>query len=180
MTETRKGDWIQLSSGGQFWPFDPRPEEINIHDIAHALSNLCRFGGHCTRFYSVAEHSILVSRQCPRELRLAGLLHDASEAYLVDIPRPIKRSLVGYIDMEAAIQGVINSKFGLDFIMPREVHEADDAVLCAEAFQIMHNPLNWFGGEAPMPAPVIIRGYAPLVARGAFLAEYSKITGKCS
>ena len=87
----RVGDWIQTMSGVIFYPLDPRPEEIRIEDIAHALSHQCRFAGHCREFYSVAEHSVRVSRELPQEFMLWGLLHDASEAYLVDLPRPIKR-----------------------------------------------------------------------------------------
>src|ERR1039457_118422 len=83
--------FIGTFSGLRFWPLDPNPEKILIDDIAHALAHQCRFGGHASRFYSVAEHSVHVSRLCPPEDALWGLLHDASEAYLVDLPRPLKQ-----------------------------------------------------------------------------------------
>ena len=83
----RKGDWMQTHSGIQFWPLDPRPEDILIEDIAHALSNQCRFAGHCCFHYSVAQHSVLVSENVPAQDAMWGLLHDAGEAYLVDLPR---------------------------------------------------------------------------------------------
>ena len=69
-TQGRKGDWILTYSGIEFWPLDPRPEDVRIEDIAHALSMQCRFAGHCDRFYSVAEHSIRVADLVPREDKL--------------------------------------------------------------------------------------------------------------
>jgi hypothetical protein len=74
-------------SGLRFWPLDPEPEKILIADIAHALAHQCRFGGHASKFYSVSENSVHVSRRCAPEDALWGLLHDASEAYLVELPR---------------------------------------------------------------------------------------------
>jgi hypothetical protein len=89
----RKGSWQQTFTGRQFWPCDPRPEDVCLEDIAHHLALMCRFGGACRVFYSVAEHSVRVAELVwdrtngDREAALAGLLHDASEAYLVDIPK---------------------------------------------------------------------------------------------
>ena len=80
MTSERIGDWIQTYTGRQFWPLDPRVDEIHIEDIAHSLSMRCCYGGHLTDFYSVAEHSVLVSLHVPQEFALWGLLHDAAEA----------------------------------------------------------------------------------------------------
>lgn len=107
-------DWIQTFTGRTFYPLDPRVEDLNIHDVAHALSNLCRFGGHCSRFYSVAEHSVHVAQltkhfgASARQI-LYGLLHDASEAYLVDVPRPIKRDprMAFYGEAEKRLMDVI-------------------------------------------------------------------------
>ena len=81
----RIGDWMQTYTGERFWPLDPRIEDIHIRDISMALGKLCRYGGHTIFFYSVAEHSVLVSEYVPEEYALWGLLHDASEAYLSDI-----------------------------------------------------------------------------------------------
>src|SRR4051794_15527189 len=86
----RRGGWITTFSRRQFWPLDPHSDEIHIEDIAHSLSQQCRFGGHSRSFYSVAQHSCLVSALCKANDALWGLLHDASEAYLGDIPRPLK------------------------------------------------------------------------------------------
>ena len=87
------GTWIQTSSGGKFYYDSDDTDCINIEDIAHALSNPCRFGGHSGRFYSVAQHSVVVAYLVEKELMLTALLHDASEAYVVDVPRPLKRIL---------------------------------------------------------------------------------------
>src|SRR5271156_4912831 len=80
--------WIQTFTGKKFYPFNPKPQDIDIRDIAHALSNICRFTGHTKRFYSVAEHSRNVAKLVPAHMKLQALLHDASEAYLCDIARP--------------------------------------------------------------------------------------------
>ena len=90
-----RGDWLQTFTGRQFWPLGPEPTDIVIEDIGHALGSLCRFNGHCKAFYSVAQHSILVSRACEKHGLVAafrGLMHDASETYLLDVPKPLKRS----------------------------------------------------------------------------------------
>jgi hypothetical protein len=93
--ETRLGNWMQTQFGNQFWPLDPRPEDFDIKEIASALGKACRYAGHCFGFYSVAEHSVLVSQIVPPEFALTALMHDATEAYLVDIPRPLKPYLTG-------------------------------------------------------------------------------------
>src|SRR5579872_2947230 len=85
--------WIQTASGLEFPLFEPRLDAINIEDIAHGLSMICRFTGQCARFYSVAEHSVHVSHLVPREDAAWGLLHDAAEAYLGDVASPLKKHL---------------------------------------------------------------------------------------
>lgn len=140
----RLGDWMQTRSGLQYWPLDPRVEDVKLTDIAHALSNLCRYNGHCNGFYSVAEHSVLVSQVVPPEHALCGLLHDATEAYCADVPRPLKRNLVGYADIEHKNWLVVAAKFGLPVDMPESVHIADNAVLLAEKQQIVkQTPHLW-------------------------------------
>ena len=89
--QSRAPSSVNLFSGIVIDPFDPCPGLIRIADIAHALSMLCRFNGHCRHFYSVAEHSVRVAARCPKGLRLEGLLHDAVEAYLGDV-KPLSLS----------------------------------------------------------------------------------------
>ena len=113
-----KDRYLSTYTGKKFFPYDPRPEQICIEDIAHGLSMLCRFVGQCRFFFSVAEHSIAVARLLPANLKLFGLLHDASEAYLADLPRPVKAGLPEYKAIEANVERVIAEKFELPFPMP--------------------------------------------------------------
>jgi hypothetical protein len=121
---------ILVRSGVLFDVFNPNDEDVKIEDIIHALSNLCRYGGHCPEFYSVGQHSILCSyhgktaQEC-----MEMLMHDASEAYLVDLPRPIKRMLPDYIKAENALLTCIFKKFNLTFPLSHSVHKADDDML---------------------------------------------------
>jgi hypothetical protein len=141
----RNGDWIQTYSGKKFWPLDPRPEEIFVEDIVHALSVLCRYGGHCTSFYSVAQHSLLVAAQVPPEDALWALLNDASEAYLVDIPRPIKNDhrFVFYKQAEGALMAAVCQRFNLPADIPSTVQEADHRMLKTEQMQLMVQGPSW-------------------------------------
>jgi hypothetical protein len=111
---------------------NPRPQDICIEDIAHALSNLCRFNGHTLKFYSVAEHSLLVSQMVPEKHRLAALLHDASEAYLADVPSPVKQLLPRYYEIEYKLMEVIAGKFGFEYPLHEHICDADTAILEAE------------------------------------------------
>lgn len=141
----RRGDWIQTYSGRQFWPLDPRADEVDIDDIAHHLAMLCRFTGACRRFYSVAEHSVKVSyvattQLTDKRLVLRALLHDAAEAYCNDIARPVKRNILGYDDIEQANQTAIFDRFGLpaaDDEADAIIKQADNAMLLAEQRFIM-------------------------------------------
>ncbi|HEY8593285.1 MAG TPA: hypothetical protein VIL42_10550 [Sphingomicrobium sp.] len=173
--EGRTGNWMQMYSGGQFWPLDPRAEEVRIEDIAHALSNICRYGGHCERFYSVAEHSVLVSYAVPPEHALIALLHDATEAYVGDVVRPLKRLLSGYAAIERRVWEAIASRFGMAVELPDCVKVADNAVLLAEQQQIMKPaPADWcIEGE---PADCEIDCLAPSDAEAAFLFRFWQLT----
>lgn len=108
---------------------DPDPSTINIIDIAHSLGNLCRFAGHTINFYSVAEHSIQCANLLDDQNKLAGLLHDASEAYLMDIPRPLKALLPGYKALEDKFMQVIANKFGFEYPLSQEVVGIDNFML---------------------------------------------------
>lgn len=141
----RKGDFMQTFSARQFWPLDARTAEVHIDDIAHSLSLQCRYAGHCLRFYSVAEHCVHVARwiwwhSTPMNA-LIGLLHDATEAYLVDMPRPVKRSLYDYRMHEAALWKVIAARYGLPEEMPAIVHDADNRIIADELVNM--RPMAW-------------------------------------
>ena len=172
--ETRNGNWMQTYSGIQFWPLDPRPDEICIQDIAHALSNMCRYAGHCRGFYSVAEHSILVSQVVPEEHAFAALMHDATEAYLVDVPRPIKGYLGGYHEYEDALWRAVCERFQLDVELPACVKAADNSVLLAEAEQVMGpKPAPW--NIEGSPAYVTVKFLTPVIAKSRFLTRFDEL-----
>lgn len=173
----RKGDWIQTHSGVMFWPLDPRADEVVIEDIAHALSMQCRFGGHSNRFYSVAEHSLLVSSLLPPALRLWGLLHDAAEAYVIDLPRPLKRCLPGYCEIEDRVLAAVAERFGLALPMPAAVKAADEAMLMAEAGQVLAvEPKGWVEfDQGWRPADRCIHFWTPPYAEREFLAAFHAI-----
>ena len=112
-------------------------DDIVIEDIAHALSMQCRFGGHLPYFYSVAQHSIMCSLLVDRKYALEALLHDASEAYLVDVPRPIKSGLLNYAQIETQVQSQIFTKFGIQRTLTKDIKQADEACLLMEWNGIM-------------------------------------------
>lgn len=178
LVDQREGDWMQTYTGRRFWPIDPRPQEVDGRDIARALSLLCRFGGHApTGFYSVAEHSVLVSEILPEPLKLWGLLHDASEAYVADIVRPAKRFISGYAEVESRIMRAIAKKFDLPPEMPEAVKRADEAVLCAEYYQLGFDAVALQGWNlSEPPAPVTIRQLSPAEAEAAFLGALYDLT----
>lgn len=138
MSEVYNKTGIRTFSGEFVDVINPDPEKINIQDIAHALSHLCRYGGHTDEFYSVAQHSIAVSYLVPEEVALEGLLHDATEAYMVDLPRPIKKQIKQYSEMEQYFyRWAISPCFNLNPILPRSVHNADNAMIVYEWFYFM-------------------------------------------
>jgi len=171
---TRVGDWLQTFTGRCFWPLDPRPEEICIEDIAHSLSLRCRYGGHVTRFYSVAEHSVLVSLRVPRQFALWGLLHDAAEAYTADVPRPLKRNLPDWKPIEARIMAMVCARFGLPPEEPDAVNAVDLAITGDERVALML-PCARDWGPLPPPLGVEVCGMGPRRAEKAFLRRFAEL-----
>jgi hypothetical protein len=169
-----RGDYIHTYTGNKFYAMDPKPEDINIRDIAHALSNLCRFGGHSPIFYSVAEHSVLVSEAVPVKDALWGLLHDASEAYLCDIPRPFKQYLTNYKELEERIQRAIGDAFNLPWPIPEPVHFIDRNIVATEANQLWESELEWTKDFEKINTP--IRMWDPEQAEWEFLETFHRLT----
>lgn len=168
----RIGDWLQLYTGKPFWPLDPRVEDIDIKDIAHALSMKCRYGGHCTKFLSVAEHCVHLTYHVDGLINKKwALLHDAPEAYSADVPRPLKGMLVGWVPMEENIMRTICDRYGLPHGEPREVKYVDYAICSDEKEQIMRpSQLPW--GELPPALGVNLLGLAPEQAEQFFLSRF--------
>lgn len=167
--------WIQTYTGQKFDPAAPRAEDIDIVDIAHALSMLCRYGGHCKRFYSVAEHSVHASLHVAPENALWALLHDASEAYLVDVPRPIKPLLVGYRELEAGIMGAVCERFGLPPEEPVDVTRVDRALLFDERVANMEVAPEPWSTDVP-PVGAVLAFMDPPSAEAAFLDRFRRLT----
>lgn len=169
----RRGDWLQTFLGVQFFPLDPRPEDIHLEDIAVALSNLNRFGGHTRWPYSVGQHSILVANHCLRTEALAGLLHDATEAYLVDVPRPIKRHLGGYVEIESRLATVIGERFGVSLNpLSADVHRCDEEALATEKRDLLCKPpAAWAEPQGGLAKPweEVISPWDPITTRKLFL-----------
>lgn len=188
MSDVRCGDWMQTASGRRFYPLDPRPEEVHLEDIAAALSRLCRFGGHCRAFYSIAQHSVLVSLACAPEDALAGLLHDAAEAYVGDMIRPLKRhpNLRAYCNIEEEIRAAIWWRFRLGragapwedrFALPASVKHADEVLLATEARDLMgHGCMEtWTTWKLAEPLPRPIVPWGPEEARDRFLVRFAAL-----
>lgn len=176
LVEARKGDWIQTYCGNRFWPLDPRPEEVHIMDIAHALSMKCRYNGHAKRFYSVAEHSVLVSQHVPPEHALWGLLHDAEEAYLPDIPRPVKKHLPFWKDISDPVQRAVCEAYNLPPNEPPVVKEIDYAICADEKLVLMADGPAWEGLGAPIGAD--IQCLSPSEAKADFLYRFLELTAR--
>lgn len=168
-----KGPTIRLRSGAYFDFEDPSAGDWGIGDVAHALSQLCRFTGHTVRFYSVAEHSWWCSRLVPREDALAALLHDAPEAFLGDVSRPLKSMLPDYRAIEARVEVAVLGAFGLPPRLPPSVKLADVMMLAAEQRQAMLCEDDW--GLGVEPAPVTLNFWHPALAKDLFLKRFEEL-----
>lgn len=135
------------------------PDSIDIEDIAHGLAYAPRFAGQLERFYSVAQHSYFASMNVEPQNRLAALLHDASEAYMGDMPSPFKKIMPDYVRLENNLMGVIAKKYGFDWPLPEEVKKVDEYM-----FQVEWNGLVM--GLLP------IHSWSPQVAKSMFLEAF--------
>lgn len=112
----RRGDPIGTYTGGEFYPLDPEPSEVDLPDIANGLANTCRYAGQCQFYYSVGTHSLYVSEELAEQgpqVQLYGLLHDAAEAYVSDVPRPLKRELENFADIESNVLDAVWTGLGV-------------------------------------------------------------------
>lgn len=163
---------ITTYTGKHFSYYNPR---FDIIDIAHSLSNLCRFAGHVTKFYSVAEHSLNVANHLPKDLFLTGLLHDASEAYMVDIPKPLKKYLPQYKEMEYYLQIKLSEFFDLPWPWSEEVYKVDWMMTITEAKNLMLDRGDIWTDDEPFFDDVDFKCWSPKEAEEQFLIYYRSI-----
>jgi 5'-deoxynucleotidase YfbR-like HD superfamily hydrolase len=171
---------ILLHSGRYFDLLRPKDAEpISAEEIAHALSNICRFTGHTKRFYSVAQHSVLVSLIVPGEHALAGLLHDAAEALLGDVSTPLKALLPDYRDIESSLEEDIFFSFGVDFPLHPSVKAADLRMLATERRDLLpHTTDTWPMLQGVEPLAEHINPVPPGMARDIFMERFNQIIQK--
>lgn len=176
----RFGDWMVTFTGKRYWPLDPRPEDVSIEDIAHHLSLICRFGGACRTFYSVAQHSTLLSEVAEEnehdfEFIKWCLLHDAAEAYIGDMVRPLKKQLQEYDELDDRNLNVIATKFGLAWPVPSEVKELDNALLFEEARFLLRTGSDGWSGRPEKKLDLVEFNFNPLppqIAKFEFLKRF--------
>lgn len=171
---------IATYSGGKFRPLEPDPAGILIEDIEHALANSCRFTGHVSRFYSVAQHSVhcaeMVEAWGYPWLAFTALMHDASEAYLSDISRPIKMQPdFGdvYRKYETRLEAAIAERFGLWYPYPDEIKRADNALLRTEQRDLMPDLFRHAGDDY---YPHAIQPWSPVMAKQRFHEEFVRLS----
>lgn len=194
-TPNHDSSWIPTYTCEQLFPLAPDPIRIHIEDIAHGLAGRFRFNGHSREWYTVAQHSVEVSRRVPAEDALWGLLHDAAEAYLPDVPRPIKNKfyvsvddewdvnriegriyeiLIEFDGAEERVLEAVARRFGLRLPLPASVHEADDRELARERRDLFdcRGPV-WVGLKEPYPEPLVAVG--PCEAEALFLGRFKEL-----
>jgi len=177
----KKDLWMVTYTGKTVFPYNLKPEQIDIRDISHSLARTCRYSGMMEGFYSVAQHSTIVSELIERshlvddKYALTGLLHDATEAYLRDLPRPVKLHLDGYKELEDSVWDVIAEKFNLPQQIPKEIKHIDRSIVKAELRYVMNRSENLFGIEKETPN-VTIPSISIDEAKFEFMEKYIGLT----
>ena len=177
---TRRGAWIQTFTGQKFWPLDPRHEDVNVLDLAHQLSNVCRYGGATREFYSVAQHCVLVSRYVPRRFARVALLHDAAEAWIGDMVRPLKYQpeMTEFRAAEDRIERAVFEAFGVAVSAEAKhaVKAIDDRIIIDEIGGLMADPPAYWDRMGDLePLDIKIRAMPPRVAERAFLRRFYEL-----
>ncbi len=180
-TAPRRGDWMETYTGKRFYPTDPRPEDVDIADIAHALSLICRFNGHVSHHYSVAQHSVHCAQLAVKmgfnpEMQFLALMHDAAEAYVCDLPRPLKYSMMGaYAPIEGAVETAIHQRFEIQPFscwQHTTIKKLDDTVLYCEARQLL-SKAEWVPEGTGYS--IEIPKWTPEFAELCFIANFTRL-----
>lgn len=170
-----RGHWMQTFTGRQFYPMCPLPQDVDILDIAHSLSMQCRYNGHVHRYMSVAEHCVLVSRLVEPEHALWGLLHDATEAYVGDMIRPLKLHMPQYREAEDRVMVAIAQRFGISPQMPANVRDVDTRILLDERNALFDEPAGEWN-VAGEPFGIVIPAWSPRQAEAEYLTRFIELT----
>lgn len=175
--KTAVGPTILLQSGAYFDLLDPKSSNFTIEDVAHGLSMTCRFAGQCRQFYSVAEHCWHASFLVPDELQRAALLHDAAEAFIGDVTRPLKTLLPEYKVIEKRIEAAIVDRFGIDGWDDPRIKHADQVMLHAEQAEMMPAHEDSWATSAGLgePYPIAFEYRPPRLGRSMFLSRYYEL-----
>ena len=170
--------FIQTLSGKHFDYLNAQTGDVDIEDIATALSNICRFAGHLPEFYSVAQHSVLCSHIVPAECAFEALLHDAAEAYCLGMPAPLKALLPDYRRIETQVGDLIRSKFGLPLNHSTAVKYADLVMLATERRDLeIDNATYWPILEGIPGSDLIqINPLRPGQAYGLFMNRFNELS----
>jgi 5'-deoxynucleotidase YfbR-like HD superfamily hydrolase len=178
MNSSATTPYVSTFSGNRFYPLEPRIDRVAIEDIAHGLAYQCRFNGQTREFYSVAQHSLIVASLVPPELRLAALLHDAAEAYLGDMVKPLKVLLPEFAAIEDKVSALIGAAFAVDFSNYAPIKRADLIALATEKRDLMpHSAERWAYLDDIRALPEPIATMSPWQAKQAFLARFAELDG---
>ncbi|BCB25924.1 hypothetical protein SKTS_08100 [Sulfurimicrobium lacus] len=168
--------YVSTYLGNRFYPLEPRIDDIEIEDIAHGLAYQCRFNGQTNAFYSVAQHSLIVASQVPDDLQLAALLHDAAEAYLGDMVKPLKLLLPAFSAIEDSVTRIIGERFGLDLSHHGDIKRADLVALATEKRDLMpYSTESWTSLQGIEALPDRICTMQPEDAKQAFLRAFGDL-----
>jgi 5'-deoxynucleotidase YfbR-like HD superfamily hydrolase len=179
------GPYLQTVSGRWVNPFDPDPAQFDPGDIARALANQCRFGGHSRVFYSVAQHSVIVSRVVEErggdaEDVFAALMHDAGEAYLGDMPHPLKhRSTLGaaFREAEGRLEEAIRERFRIKADVP-EIKRVDRSLLATERRAFSAEAWHWPELDDVEPLEIELTAWSPDRAADEFASRYAELDAR--